>query len=82
MINFWGKGKMKTMKNNNFYERKHLSINSTKAKKSLNWLSTYDIKNTVRITTEWYLKVLKKGISERNITDQQIENYMNENNWS
>jgi dTDP-D-glucose 4,6-dehydratase len=82
MINFWGKGKMKTMKNNNFYERKHLRINSTKAKKNLNWLSTYDIKNTVRITTEWYLKVLKKGISERNITDQQIENYMNENNWS
>ena len=82
MINFWGKGKMKTMKNNNFYERKHLRIDAKKAKKNLNWFSTYDIKNTVKITTEWYLKVLKRGVNPRNITDEQIENYMDENNWS
>ena len=38
--------------------------------------------NSVRITTEWYLKVLKKRKNPRDITNEQIENYMDENNWS
>ena len=60
MINFWGKGKIRTIKNNNFIEHQHLQIDATKAKKKLSWFPTYNIKNTVRITTEWYLKVLIK----------------------
>ena len=82
MINFWGKGKIRTIKNNNFIEHQHLQIDATKAKKKLSWFPTYNIKNTVRITTEWYLKVLIKKKSPRDITNEQIEIYMDENNWS
>ena len=82
MINFWGKGKIRTIKNNNFIEHQHLQIDATKAKKKLSWFPTYNIKNTVRITTEWYLKVLIKKKSPRDITNEQIESYMDENNWS
>ena len=82
MINFWGKGKIRTIKNNNFIEHQHLQIDATKAKKKLSWFPTYNIKDTVRITTEWYLKVLKKRKTPRNITNEQIESYMDKNNWS
>ena len=82
MINFWGKGKIRTIKNNNFIEHQHLQIDATKAKKKLSWFPTYNIKNTVRITTERYLKVLIKKKSPRDITNEQIESYMDENNWS
>lgn len=82
MINFWGKGKMRTIKNNNFDEPQHLQIDSAKANKKLNWFPTYNVKNSVRITTEWYLKVLKKRENPRDITNEQIESYMDENNWS
>ena len=53
-----------------------------KQKKKLSWFPTYNIKDTVRITTEWYLKVLKKRKTPRNITNEQIESYMDKNNWS
>ena len=82
VTNFIGKGKIRIIKNNNFYEQQHLQIDATKAKKKLGWFPTYNIKNTIRITTEWYLKVLKKRKTPRDITDEQIESYMDENNWS
>ena len=82
VTNFIGKGKIRIIKNNNFHEQKHLQVDATKAKKKLGWFPTYNIKNTVRITTEWYLKVLKKRKTPRDITDKQIESYMDENNWS
>ena len=81
VTNFIGKGKIRIMKNNNFYEQQHLQIDATKAKKKLGWFPTYNIKNTVRITTEWYLKVLKKRKTPCDITNEQIESYMDENNW-
>ena len=82
VTNFFGKGKIRIIKNNNFYEQQHLQIDATKAKKKLGWFPTYNMKNTIRITTEWYLKVLKKRKTPRDITDEQIESYMDENNWS
>ena len=80
MISFWGKGKIKVLKNNNFIEHKHLQVDATKAKNKLNWFSTYNVRNTVRITTEWYLNVLKKRKKPSVITSEQIDLYMNENN--
>ena len=82
MINFWGKGKIRTIKNNNFIEHQLLQIDATKAKKKLSWFPTYNIKDTVRITTEWYFKVLIERKPARDITNEQIESYMDENNWS
>ena len=82
VTNFFGKGKIRIIKNNNFYEQQHLQIDATKAKKKLGWFPTYNMKNTVRITTEGYLKVLIERKPARDITNEQIESYMDENNWS
>ena len=82
MIEFWGRGKMKAMKKNKFYEQENLQLDITKAKKKLGWFPTYNIKNSVKITTEWYLKVFKKRKNPFDVTNEQIKNYMNENNWT
>ena len=82
VTNFIGKGKIRIIKNNNFYEQQHLQIDATKAKKKLGWFPTYNIKNSVKITTEWYLKVFKERKNPIDVTNEQIESYMNENNWT
>ena len=56
---FWGQGKMK-VKKNNFYEQTNLQLNINKARQILNWRPTYNIKDSVKFTTEWYHRVLVK----------------------
>ena len=75
IIKFWGSGRIKTQKNN-FYEQANLQLNINKAKKYLKWKPTYNIKNSVKITTEWYLRVLRKKESAEKVTKDQILNYM------
>ena len=82
MIKYWGNGKMKSIKKKKFYEQQNLQLNITKAKNKLNWSPTYNIENSIKITTEWYLKVFKQGKSPFDVTNQQLESYMNENNWT
>ena len=82
IILFWGKGKVRTNKKNKFYEQKNLQLDITKAKKNLRWFPTYSVKESVRITTEWYLRVYKNKEDPFIVTNQQIKEYMNENNWS
>ena len=65
-----------------FYEQKNLQLDITKAKKNLRWFPTYSVKESVRITTEWYLRVYKNKEDPFIVTNQQIKEYMNENNWS
>ena len=81
IILFWGKGKVKTNKKNRFYEQKNLQLDISKAKKKLKWFPTYSVKDSVKITTEWYLKVFKYKEDPFKVTNQQIKDYMNENNW-
>jgi CDP-glucose 4,6-dehydratase len=77
IIQFWGKGKMITKKNN-FYEQVNLQLNSNKAKKFLNWKPTYSIKNGVKMTTDWYLRVYKNKENPQVVTESQIKKYMND----
>ena len=49
---FWGKGKIKVFNKNKFYEQQNLQIDSSKAKKLLNWNTSYSTKKTVEVTTE------------------------------
>ena len=81
IINFWGSGKLKKLSKNNVYEQQNLQLNSSKAIKLLKWKPTYSIKQSVKVTTRWYYDVLKKKKSPSVVTDQQIQDYMNENNW-
>ena len=81
IINFWGSGKLEKLKKNNVYEQQNLQLNSSKAIKLLKWKPTYSIKQSVKVTTQWYYDVLKRKKSPSVVTNQQIQDYMNENNW-
>jgi len=75
IIQFWGSGKLKTKKNN-FYEQTNLQLSIKKSKKFLNWRPTYSIKNSVKFTTDWYFNVLKKKEKAEQVTNYQIDQYM------
>ena len=82
IINYWGSGKLKKLSKNKVYEQENLQLNSSKANKLLKWKPTYGIKQSVKVTTEWYYKVLKLKKKPSEVTNKQIENYMHENKWS
>ena len=81
IIEFWGKGKL-ISKKNNFYEQANLQLNINKAKKILKWKPTYNIKKSVRITVDWYYKVLQEKKSSTVVTDTQIKQYMHDSKIS
>ena len=82
IINYWGSGRLKKMSKNKIYEQENLQLNSSKANRLLKWKPTYNIKQSVKVTTEWYYKVLKLKHKPSEVTNNQIENYMYENKWS
>ncbi len=81
IINYWGSGKLKKLSKNKVYEQENLQLNSSKANRLLNWKPTYNVKQSVKVTTEWYYQVLKQKKEPSEVTNYQIEKYMNENNW-
>lgn len=81
MISFWGSGKIRVNPENRFYEQKNLQLDINKVKKRLKWYPTYSVKKGVQITTEWYLQVFKNKKDPFKVTNKQILEYMNENNW-
>lgn len=63
----------------NFKESKTLMLNSNKAKKILKWKSKYNLKQSVKITSEWFEELIyKKNKSILKITENQIKNYFND----
>ena len=56
IIEYWGEGKLVAKKQ--FYEQENLQLNITKAKK-LKWMPTYNIKDSVTFSAEWYYEVIK-----------------------
>ena len=75
IIKFWGKGKL-IAKKNSFYEQANLQLNINKAKRYLKWSPTYNIKESVKITVDWYHQVLQQKKSPSKVTDNQIKRYM------
>lgn len=75
IIEFWGKGKL-IAKKNNFYEQANLQLNISKAKQYLKWRPTYNIKESVKITVDWYYLVLQRKKSPSQVTENQIKKYM------
>ena len=82
MIKFWGSGKLKSEKINKFYEQQNLQLDIKKDKKKLNWKPTYNIRESVEITTDWYFQTIKKKQNPSKVTSEQIDSYMYENNWT
>jgi len=78
IIEFWGSGKLKINKQKKFYEQENLQLNIQKSKRILNWKPTYNIKQSVYVTVDWYNQVLNNKKSPIDITNEQINRYMDE----
>ena len=78
IVKFWGKGKISFKKNQKYYEQTNLQLNIEKAMKILKWQPKYSILKSVRVTAEWYKRVLIEKHSVEKITEKQIKDYMNE----
>tara|TARA_A100001015_G_scaffold297870_1_gene379883 strand:+ start:3803 stop:4873 length:1071 start_codon:yes stop_codon:yes gene_type:complete len=77
IISFWGSGSMK-VKKNKLYEQVNLQLNIKKAQKILKWNPTYNIKESVKLTTQWYKEILIFKKSPEKVTHYQIRKYMND----
>ena len=78
IVKFWGKGKISFKKNQKYYEQTNLQLNINKAIKILNWQPKYSISKSVKVTTDWYKKVLIENRSIEEVTEKQINDYMDE----
>jgi CDP-glucose 4,6-dehydratase len=82
IIHQWGKGKYKknpSKKDKEYHEAKVLRLNSTKAKKLLNWKSVYTNNDSLFETVEWYKQYYGKN-NMKEFTIKQIQKYMNKVN--
>ena len=77
IIEFWGTGKV-ILNKNKLYEQENLELNIAKAQKNLKWTPTYNIKESVLFTVDWYKKVNIFFNSTYSITVNQITKYMND----
>ena len=75
-IKNWGYGNLEIKKTRNLYEQTNLQLNIEKTKKILKWKPKYKIQDSVRLTINWYKSVLLKRNTPKQITDQQIIDYM------
>jgi len=77
IIDFWGEGKI-LVKKNKFYEQQNLQLNIEKSMKYLKWKPTYNIKDSIKITVDWYYRVLKNKEDPTKVTLDQILQYTND----
>ncbi len=73
----WSKKKIKIKlsKKSNFKESKLLSLNITKAQTQLNWRPRLSLKETIKLTSDWYKFYYKKK-DMREITNSQINFFL------
>ena len=81
IINYWGSGSIEIKKTKKFYEHHYLRLDIRKAKNYLKWKPTYDVKESVNVTIDWYYRVLKNKENPILVTNDQIDQYMRDNNW-
>ena len=74
-IKSWGHGELMINKEKKLYEQTNLQLNIDKSKKILKWKPKYKIQDSVKLTIEWYKKVLSKEITAEEITKKQISDY-------
>ena len=76
-IKSFGKGKYKISKEHvALHEFSTLQLDSSKARKELQWHPAWDSRLSVEKTMEWYKKVFLNKASALSITRNQIENYL------
>ena len=67
--------KIKIQSTNTYHESKFLSLNIQKAKKELGWEPKLNLKETVKLTVDWYTEYFKQKNVE-NITQDQIQFFL------
>ncbi|MDC0379842.1 CDP-glucose 4,6-dehydratase [Litorivicinus sp.] len=65
-------------------EKNLLKLDIDKARVLLGWASRFSFEKAIHLTAAWYVKVLKEGLSAKEITESQIKYYLENNNepWS
>ena len=58
------------------HEAKSLMLDSSKAKKSLDWNPVYSTKEAIEQTTKWYKEYYEKHVDMRDFTLSQIAEYV------
>lgn len=75
MAEMWGQdAQIIKQKTNGFHEAKYLKLDNSKARASLNWKPILEIKDSLKLTIDWY-KQLLQGIDAIDITMRQIIEY-------
>ena len=67
--------KIKIQSTNAYHESKFLSLNIQKAKKELGWEPKLNLKETVKLTVDWYTEYFKQENIE-NFTQDQIQFFL------
>ena len=75
-IEYWGSGSIITKNNNEFHEAGLLQLDNTKAKSMLGWSPLMNSLEAVKATIKWYKKVHEGVDTPRQITMQQINEFM------
>jgi len=81
IINYWGSGSIKVEKKIKFNEHHNLQLDIKKAKNYLKWKPTYGVEDTVNVTVDWYYRTLENKENPIEVTNDQINQYMHDNNW-
>ena len=56
----------------------NLQLDISKAKKFLKWSPTYNIKDSVKLSVDWYKRVLVNKENPIKVTEEQIKKYMHD----
>ncbi len=72
---YWKKASWKIYKKSSFYESTLLQLNSSKAKKLLNWKNKLKLSETIKLVGEWYT-VYYQSNKKKILTEEQILFYM------
>ena len=77
IINEWGMGSWEDISHNDApHEAKSLMLDSSKAKKSLDWNPVYSTKEAIEQTTRWYKEYYEKNVDMKDFTLSQIVHYV------
>ena len=75
-IKNWGYGQLNIKKQKKFYEQTNLQLNIEKSKRILKWKPKYKIRESVKLTIQWYKDVFNSKTTPEDITRKQILNFM------
>tara|TARA_Y100000389_G_scaffold204417_1_gene256830 strand:- start:2076 stop:3158 length:1083 start_codon:yes stop_codon:yes gene_type:complete len=65
-------------KKSSYKESKVLKLNSDKAKKTLKWVPSYNINQTINLISDWHKEFLNNKKNILDVTQKQILNYINQ----